>query len=199
MKKSRLLGAVYACLLFIVATPALASVVYSYAGNPFNSFSSATSYSSSNLITGTVVLENLLQANSTSQPTILSFSFTDGVQTLTEADAAIDIFEFTTDGDSITNWRVSLQTFPAPLVRGDVVQIIRTYNWDVDVKDAGNRQTVAAMIGNTPIFRVDSGERLTTTGLWVGDVAIVPLPATAWLFGSGLLGLIGLARHKKKT
>lgn len=29
-----------------------------------------------------------------------------------------------------------------------------------------------------------------------GDVATVPVPAAAWLFGSGLLGLIGMARHK---
>jgi hypothetical protein len=27
--------------------------------------------------------------------------------------------------------------------------------------------------------------------------AIVPIPAAAWLFGSGLLGLIGIARRKK--
>lgn len=32
-----------------------------------------------------------------------------------------------------------------------------------------------------------------------GDVgaAVVPIPAAAWLFGSGLLGLIGVGRHKK--
>jgi hypothetical protein len=29
-----------------------------------------------------------------------------------------------------------------------------------------------------------------------GDVAAVPLPAAVWLFGSGLLGLIGMARRK---
>lgn len=29
-----------------------------------------------------------------------------------------------------------------------------------------------------------------------GDVSAVPVPAAAWLFGSGLLGLIGLARRK---
>lgn len=29
-----------------------------------------------------------------------------------------------------------------------------------------------------------------------GDVAAVPVPAAAWLFGSGLLGLIGVARRK---
>lgn len=31
-----------------------------------------------------------------------------------------------------------------------------------------------------------------------GDVAAVPLPAAAWLFGSGLAGLLGFARRKMK-
>ena len=29
-----------------------------------------------------------------------------------------------------------------------------------------------------------------------GDVSAVPVPATMWLFGSGLIGLLGLAKHK---
>ncbi len=29
-----------------------------------------------------------------------------------------------------------------------------------------------------------------------GDVAAIPVPAAVWLFGSGLLGLIGVARNK---
>ena len=29
------------------------------------------------------------------------------------------------------------------------------------------------------------------------EVSAVPIPATAWLFGSGLLGLVGFARRKK--
>lgn len=28
------------------------------------------------------------------------------------------------------------------------------------------------------------------------DVAVVPVPATVWLFGSGLIGLVGIARRK---
>ncbi len=31
----------------------------------------------------------------------------------------------------------------------------------------------------------------------LGDVSAVPVPAAVWLFGSGLLGLIGVARRKK--
>lgn len=30
-----------------------------------------------------------------------------------------------------------------------------------------------------------------------GDISPIPVPAAAWLFGSGLIGLIGLARRKK--
>ncbi len=30
-----------------------------------------------------------------------------------------------------------------------------------------------------------------------GDASAVPIPATVWLFGSGLIGLIGWARRKQ--
>jgi len=30
-----------------------------------------------------------------------------------------------------------------------------------------------------------------------GDVSVVPVPAAVWLFGSGLMGLLGLARRKR--
>ena len=46
------------------------------------------------------------------------------------------------------------------------------------------------------------GPRLKTSNayVWVvhsGNVSAVPVPAAAWLFGSGLIGLVGLARRKK--
>jgi len=30
-----------------------------------------------------------------------------------------------------------------------------------------------------------------------GDVSVVPIPAAVWLFGSGLIGLLGVARRRK--
>jgi len=30
-----------------------------------------------------------------------------------------------------------------------------------------------------------------------GTISTVPVPAAAWLFGSGLIGLLGVARQKK--
>jgi hypothetical protein len=32
-----------------------------------------------------------------------------------------------------------------------------------------------------------------------GDVSAVPVPAAVWLFGSGILSLIGLASRKTRT
>jgi len=46
----------------------------------------------------------------------------------------------------------------------------------------------------------DSGTIAVTSGGGSGDspeIETVPIPAAAWLFGSGLLGLVGIARRKK--
>jgi len=43
----------------------------------------------------------------------------------------------------------------------------------------------------------DNATGLTYVGSYLVRPAVVPLPAAVWLFGSGLLGLIGLARRRK--
>ena len=64
-------------------------------------------------------------------------------------------------------------------------------------------------IGSTTISGAQATDLLA--GLWYinihtatypggeirGQVGVVPIPATVWLFGSGLLGLVGMARRKK--
>ena len=49
-------------------------------------------------------------------------------------------------------------------------------------------------------FQAPGGKDFNNFLAWAvrsGDVAVVPVPAAAWLFGSGLLGLVGVARRKK--
>jgi len=43
------------------------------------------------------------------------------------------------------------------------------------------------------------GISLYTWAVHSGNVGAVPIPASIWLFGSGLLGLVGMARHKKEA
>ncbi len=48
----------------------------------------------------------------------------------------------------------------------------------------------------------DYDSKVTTYATWAvytGDVSAVPVPAAAWLFSSGLLGLAGMARRKKSA
>ncbi len=57
------------------------------------------------------------------------------------------------------------------------------------------------------IYRFDDANQFEgldgdTSSAWAvhsGDVSAVPVPAAVWLFGSGLLGLVGMARRKKTT
>lgn len=46
-------------------------------------------------------------------------------------------------------------------------------------------------VGLVPLLDIGSGNSMTVT-----SISAVPVPAAAWLFGSGLLGLIGVARKK---
>ena len=41
-----------------------------------------------------------------------------------------------------------------------------------------------------------TGNVVFDTGRWSLNVAAVPLPAAAWLFASGFLGLVGIARRR---
>jgi len=68
------------------------------------------------------------------------------------------------------------QTGPGYYIQGEMVD--GTVALQEDRRSAAN-------------FYYDAGIAL------VRDVSVVPVPAAAWLFGSGLIGLVGFARRKK--
>ncbi len=70
---------------------------------------------------------------------------------------------------------------------GSTAPIVMTW----DITDAGIITALASQItANSPIFP-------GFTPVFEGTISAVPIPASAWLLGSGLIGLIGIARRKK--
>ncbi|MGB5259033.1 MAG: VPLPA-CTERM sorting domain-containing protein [Gammaproteobacteria bacterium] len=53
---------------------------------------------------------------------------------------------------------------------------------------------LAGFLGLEEAAGVDAGMALV-----VAHSSPVPIPAAAWLFGSGLIGLVGIARRRKVT
>lgn len=54
---------------------------------------------------------------------------------------------------------------------------------------------------STKKANVSSGGSFNSDTIFSGNIAntVVPVPAAVWLFGSGLIGLIGIARRKART
>ena len=59
------------------------------------------------------------------------------------------------------------------------------------------------LVSDSPFTSVDIhfATRRGSDGVLIDDLqyAVVPVPAAVWLFGSGLLGLIGISRRKKES
>ena len=212
MKRSCIWSAVSVLLIMMTAS-ANASFVYSYTGNNFNSFSSPSSWDTSKKVSGTFELQNALgQDLFGSQITPTSFSFTDGVNTITDTDVAGDPllynveFNFHTDSNGdITTWSIYLDFGPVstPFYPGtlgsigdNLVRIHTTGGLLATAWDIGIVFTCTAINpDNSCATDAEYGEIKSSPGTWT--VSSVPIPSAIWLFGSGLLGLIGIAKHKK--
>jgi len=106
-----------------------------------------------------------------------------------------------------TNCFVELNNGPVLMATVDgnpyVNEDVTIYGVDgVTVAFEGNRHTdglsgIAMDNGPFPAFNANFDIRTMT--LTDVEVSAVPVPAAVWLFGSGLLGLVGIARRKKQA
>jgi hypothetical protein len=184
-------------LLFVNAT-ANASFVYSYTGNNYTNFSGISGgvYDASMFVSGTFELGTALAPNLSSYSiNPLTFSFNDGINTVTQANTNSATFLISTDGTGgITGWNIDLNSVPAT----DVNEIKVYIGTDSTYIDTATLSTCTAASGGhcSSYTLTDAVSNAGNPGgTW--EVTSVPVPAAGWLFGSGLLGLIGMARRNK--
>ena len=115
--------------------------------------------------------------------------------------------------DSNTNWTITLlfdDTVSAFGIWSGAIE----ENWTYTAFDAqGNAiESTVTGISTNPIFHGIAANGIKSVTMsnvaediaifddlyFVPSVATVPVPAAVWLFGSGLLGLIGFAKRKRK-
>ena len=175
-------GAAVALALALASAPsAEASVTYTYSGKLFTAASAP--YSTADSVTGSVTLASALAVGVRTFYSPTSFSFSDGVQTISNANATNTVFQFGTDGSGqIADWQVQVR---------DGSNFIGTVNIFTNVVDVGSQGS-------------PEGESFTP-GTWSVAAAPpingVPEPAT-WammLVGFGGLGAVMRARRRMAT
>lgn len=164
------------------ASQASASETLTYTGASFQDVHGL--YTADDYVSGFVVVADPLGTTSPLHSvTVSSFSFSDGVQTLTEANTTpgLNDFEFATDGlGNITSWNVAL--------RGTQTSI-----------DTHNKPFVVFDSGSTDNFQHNYGS-VGTPGTWAieNSAPAVPEPSVWALLLSGFAGL-GLVLRSRRT
>jgi hypothetical protein len=116
-----------------------------------------------------------------------------GTSTLFGAGAGTSSDTLTYNSVSYTNYNVDVDGQPP--VEGEENPDYGVFVMDIDLADFN-------YLGTNPVdiirLGIDSGSAVPAlVGGYHSTAAVVPVPAAAWLFGSGLLGLVGVARRKK--
>jgi hypothetical protein len=189
-------------ILVFTAFKANASAVYTYTGN---NFASATApyttdmnitlqFETASLLTSTGAMTNV-------SAEILSYTVFDGIKTLTEADSEIDVLvNIDTTTGQPTEWAIFVTNEFGKSV-GDIVNRMNTIYYDFSGGSDGALEAECVfvpVVGGECMGLTNGGSAYVynppgSSGTW----SVVPIPAAVWLFGSGLIGLIGVSRRKK--
>lgn len=198
MKKIRLVCASCACACVLVtSTSTNASVFYNYTGNNYDIIPGG-GYDTSMSIGGSLELTSELAPllnNAVVAP--IAFSFSDGINTITDSTAENASFKFSTDSfGNIVAWDLFVDTpFPAPTSVGDTKSSMSSiFQGGGTAGDTAMIETCTAVTAGVCFAPVVTSSAVAeSAGTWT----VVPIPATVWLFGSGLLGLISISSSKK--
>lgn len=171
-----------AVLVLAAATLAAhADTVYTYHGNDFTTASGP--YTTDDSLTLSITLSAPLASTSSLQAyTPTAFSISDGVQTITNLTPGItgSEFVFATSGGVIDQWGIAV------------------FGGNFIIESCGFNPTVCTPQSFDEAESVSGGgvgENIADPGTWTSSAA-TPEPSTLALFGTGILGLAGVARRK---
>ncbi|MCG8548459.1 MAG: VPLPA-CTERM sorting domain-containing protein [Alphaproteobacteria bacterium] len=211
------------CLLalFNIAGTATAATLYSYTGNNFDLiFDDSTNvggtqpgtYNTSMNIEIAFELLAPLPANqslTSINSLVQNFSFFDGRNTITDANAAGSNFAIATDSSGmISEWSINAWAGDSTFVGGTSSSIFTSNRPGVQIWDQGRISTCVALApppfnvcGGAFSFVSDRGFLQDNPGIWEisGDVSAVPLPAAFPLFLTVLAGMAGLRWWRRRT
>ncbi|MGA3187807.1 MAG: PEP-CTERM sorting domain-containing protein [Bryobacteraceae bacterium] len=194
MTRTKFLGGVAA---FILTVPLTAASVYTYTGNDFTT-ATGPLLTTGDSVTGSFTLASPLGDNLDGvniAPTALSFSFTDGPDTITNTTPGVNtcscsptIDIFTNGSGQIINWDISLTV-------GELgAENITTQDFDAGLFASGIQDSGSV---NTNPEGTDTASNSNDPGTWSAGASntSVPEPGSMILAAAGLL-TIGFVRRK---
>lgn len=132
------------------------------------------------------------------------------IQILSGSSATTGFTRLDISGDDIADSGPGTES--GQLVSGNLGMTLANYNWAVSETDQGVEFSVTGLgwaLGNYSVanptllevgFYAGSGSgNFGAEDILLVDMQVVPVPATLWLFGSGLLGLIGFSRETRRA
>ena len=120
-----------------------------------------------------------------------------GIGTFRYTGPAIDLSSYT---HLVFDWSSDLSGAAVDIFFNGTSTAVSSWSGLVAVTDMTTQTPMAIVWGGAKIAQIDFVVTAGVVGLDsnIDNIqAVVPVPAAVWLFGSGLLGLVGIARRKK--